>query len=151
MGGIGESPFTNRCLFAPATSSLSPYSSSTFLSVFSVPHIPHITGSRYFKGFDLEQVDEIDEEKICRDVPVGQTAYDAAHKNKVFHLCKENRNMPEQVQDKCIDETKDDDMIVSLMGQTACDAAHNCRHEHGYGGDHGHGGRAGEVEGFGKK
>ena len=85
VGGTGESPFANRSPFAPATSSLSPYSSSTFQSVSSVPHIPHITGSKYFKGFDREQVDEIVEEKICRDVPLGQTAYDAAHKKNVFH------------------------------------------------------------------
>ena len=45
-------------------------------------------------------------------------AYDAAHKNKVFHLCKENHDVPEQVQDTCIDEIKEDDMILSLMGQT---------------------------------
>ena len=90
VGGTGESPFANRCPLAPATSSsFFPYSSSTFQSVSSVTHIPHITGSKYFKGFDLEQVDEIVEEKICRDVPLGQTAYDADHKNKVFHVCKE--------------------------------------------------------------
>ena len=86
VGGTGESPFANRSPFAPATSSLSPYSSSTFHSVFLVPDIPHITGSKSFKGFDIEQVDEIVQEKIYRDVPLGQTAYDAVRTNTVFRL-----------------------------------------------------------------
>ena len=76
---------------------------------------------------------------------MGQTAYDAAHKNKVFHLCKENHDVPGQDQDKCMNEIKEDDTILNLLGQTAYDAAHNCRHEHGNGGEQGHGGEAGKV------
>ena len=74
-----------------------------------------------------------------RDVPLGHIAYDAAHK-KVFHLSREDHDVPEQVQHNCIG----DDMIVSLTGQTACDAAHKLRQEHGNGGDPGHGGKAGK-------
>ena len=59
--------------------------------------------------------------------------------------------MPEQVQDKCIDEIKEDDMILTLLGQTAYDAAHNCRHEHGNRGDRGHGGKAGNLRLPGRK
>ena len=40
--------------------------------------------------------------------------------------------MPEQDQDKCIDEITEDDMMLKLL----------CRHEHGDGGEHGHGGEA---------
>ena len=76
---------------------------------------------------------------------MGQTAHDAAHKHKVCHVYKENDDVPGQVQDKCIDEIKEDDTILSWLGQTADDAAHNCRHEHGNGGEHGHGGEAGKV------
>ena len=43
--------------------------------------------------------------------------------------------MPEQDQDKCIDEITEDDMMLKLL----------CRHEHGYGGEDGHGGEAGNV------
>ena len=53
VGGTGESQFTHRPLFASALSSLAPYSSFTFQSISSVPHIPHITGSKYFNGFDV--------------------------------------------------------------------------------------------------
>ena len=49
-----------------------------------------------------------------------------------------------------MDEIKADDMMLSVMGQTAYDAAHNCRREHGHGGDHGHGGKAGQVAVVGK-
>ena len=77
---------------------------------------------------------------------IGSTRVDAAHKNKVFHLCREDHDVREQDQHSCID----DDMIVSLTGQTACDAAHKFRHEHGNRGDHGHGGQAGKYVCFGK-
>ena len=58
VGGTNESPFANRSPFASATSSLSPYPSPTFQSISSVPHIPHVTGSKYFNGCDVEEVDE---------------------------------------------------------------------------------------------
>ena len=145
VGGTGKSLFAHRSPFAPATQSSSPYTSSSFQSTSSVPYSPHVTGSKYFEGSDLEQSDEIIEEKICRDVPLGQTAYDAAHKT-VFHLCREDHEVPEQVQHDCTD----DDMIVSLTGQTAFDAAHKFRHERGNGGDHGHGGKAGKDGFLGK-
>ena len=101
VGGTGESSFANRSPFAPATSSLSPYSFSTFQSISSVLHIPHITSSKYFKGCNLEQVDEIIEQRTCR---LGQAVYYAAHKNNVFYLWKEDHDVPRQVQDKCIDD-----------------------------------------------
>ena len=87
VGGTGESPFAHRSPFARATSSLSPHTSSAFQSISSVQHIHHITGSKSFKGFDEEPIDDTTEEKKCRDVPLGQTAFDAARKVRVFHLC----------------------------------------------------------------
>ena len=48
--------------------------------------------------------------------------------------------MPEQDQERCIDEITEDDMIWKFL----------CRREHGYGGEHGHGGEAGKYEFSGK-
>ena len=54
---------------------------------------------------------------MSRHISLGQTAYDAAHKNKVFHLCKENHDVSGQDQDKCIDVIKEDDIILNLLGR----------------------------------
>ena len=158
VGGNGESPFAHRFPFAPVTSTSSPHTSFTFRSISSVPYIIHFTISKYFEGLDREHIDEIIEEKTCRDVPLGQTtfdavpknifsrvslgqtAYDAAHKRH-FHLFKEYHETPEQVQHDFID----DDMILRSTGQTAYDAAQKYPHWHGNGGDHGYGGKTGHY------
>ena len=79
-------------------------------------------------------------------MPLGQTAFDAARKVRVFHLCQESHEVPEQVQHSCID----DDMILKSKGQTAYDATQEHRHWYGDGGDCGHGGKAGKDGFFGK-
>ena len=95
VGGTGKSPFAHRSPFASATSSLSPHTSSTCQSISSVQHTPHIKCSKYFKGFDEQHIEDTIEEKKCRDVPLGQTAFDAARKVRVFHLCQEPHDVPE--------------------------------------------------------
>ena len=92
VGGTGESPFAHRSPFAFSTSSSSPHASSTFESNSSVQQIPHITGSKYFKGFGKEHEETI-EEKKCRDVPLGQTAFDAARNINIFHVCQESHEI----------------------------------------------------------
>ena len=97
---------------------------SSFQPITSVPHIPHITGSRYF-GVDHEHVEENVDERKCRDLPLGgQSAFDAARTVKVFHVCRESHEVPEQVQHSEIDDI----MSLKWKGQNAYDAAQE--HEH---------------------
>ena len=111
-----------------------PHTSSSFQPITSVPHILQITGSRYF-GVDHEHVEEIVDERKCRDLPLGQNAFDAARTVKVFHSSRESHEVPEQVQHK---------------GQNAYDAAQEHEHLCGDGGSCRHGGTSGSDGIFGK-
>ena len=62
-----------------------------------------VTGSKFF------HIDCHDD--VANEVVLGQTAFDAAHQSKVFHLCTENH---------------DSDMP---LGQTACDATQQDDHQ----------------------
>ena len=99
-GGTIESPFVHQSPFAPSSSLFSPHNSSSFQPTTSVPHISHITGSRYF-GVDHQHVEEIVDERKCEE---GQIAFDAARTVKVFHLCRESHEVPEQVQHSVVDD-----------------------------------------------
>ena len=138
VGGTNESPFAKRSPFESAISSLSPYTSFTFQSISSAPHIPHITGSKYFNGCGQEEVAEkIDESPrgiTCRDTTIieetidesprgGRTSRDTT--SRAFHLCKEYHDVPEQDQERCTGEITEDDMMFRLL----------CQEEHGYGGE----------------
>ena len=147
VGGTGESPFAHRFPFSLDTTSLSISTSFTFQSIFSVQHFPHITGSKYFKASDQEHVEEIVEEKECRNVLLGQNGFDAARQSRMFHLCRACHEVPEQVQHSGID----DDMFLKWTGQTAYDAAQEHGHSCGDGGVCRHGGKSGEDGFFSEK
>ena len=79
-------------------------------------------------------------------MPLGQTAFDATRKSRVFHLCKESHEVPEPVQQSGID----DNMVLKWTGQTAYDAAQEHGHWCGDGGDDWYGGKAGKDWVIGK-
>ena len=58
---------------------------------------------------------KIIEERIDEFPRVGRTCRDTT--SRAFHLCKEYQDVPEQDQERCIEEITEDDMMCRMLCQ----------------------------------